>query len=244
METGWSELAPDPLSDTPLYLQLARNLASAIHAGAWRAGEALPSERLLSGTVGVSRITARRALALLVEQGLIKRARGAGSFITPRVADPLSRLVGFTAKMKQRGFVPDSVWLSRTLRTASRDEITRLGLAPGATVARLERLRRADGIVMAVEHSTLPAAVVPDPQALGASLYEYLDARGMTVVRALQHFRAANATHEIAKWMSVKPGSALLVITRIGYGADQRAIEVSETYCRDDYYDFVAELKR
>ncbi|UEP27520.1 MULTISPECIES: GntR family transcriptional regulator [unclassified Burkholderia] len=244
METGWSELAPDPLDDTPLYLQLARNLASAIHAGAWRAGEALPSERLLSGSVGVSRITARRALALLVEQGLIKRARGAGSFITPRVADPLSRLVGFTAKMQQRGFVPDSVWLSRKLRAASRDELTHLGLAPGATVARLERLRRADGIVMAVEHSTLPAAVVPDPQALGASLYEYLEARGMTVVRALQHFRAANATHEIAKWMGVKPGSALLVITRIGYGVDQRAIEVTETYCRDDYYDFVAELKR
>ena len=145
--------------------------------------------------------------------------------------------------MQQRGFVPDSVWLSRTLRAANRDEITRLGLAPGATVA-LERLRRADGIVMAVEHSTLPVAVVPDPQVLGASLYEYLEARGMTVVRALQHFRAANATHAIAKWMAVKPGSALLVITRIGYGADQRAIEVSETYCRDDYYDFVAELKR
>ncbi|MGS0896690.1 GntR family transcriptional regulator [Burkholderia stagnalis] len=244
METGWSELAPDPLSDTPLYLQLARNLASAIHAGAWQAGEALPSERLLSVSVGVSRITARRALALLVEQGLIKRARGAGSFITPRVADPLSRLVGFTAKMQQRGFMPDSVWLSRRLRAASRDELTHLGLAPGATVARLERLRRADGIVMAVEHSTLPAAVVPDPLALGASLYEYLEARGMNVVRALQHFRAVNATREIAKWMGLKPGAALLVITRIGYGADQRAIEVTETYCRDDYYDFVAELKR
>ncbi|WP_306714541.1 GntR family transcriptional regulator [Burkholderia dolosa] len=244
MEIGWSELAPDPLADTPLYLQLARNLASAIHGGAWQAGEALPSERLLSVSVGVSRITARRALALLVEQGLIKRARGAGSFITPRVADPLSHLVGFTTKMQQRGFTPDSVWLSRTLRAASRDEITHLGLAPGATVARLERLRRADGIVMAVEHSTLPAAVVPDPHTLGASLYDYLDARGMNVVRALQHFRAVNATREIAKWMAVKPGAALLVITRIGYGADQRAIEVTETYCRDDYYDFVAELKR
>lgn len=169
METGCSELAPDPLDDTPLYLQLARNLASAIHAGAWRAGEALPSERLLSDTVGVSRITARRALALLVEQGLIRRVRGAGSFITPRVADPLSRLGGFTEKMRQRGFIPDSVWLARTLRVASRDEIAHLGLAPGATVARLERLRRADGTVMAVEHSTLPAAVLPDPQALGAS---------------------------------------------------------------------------
>ncbi|WP_126286465.1 GntR family transcriptional regulator [Burkholderia stagnalis] len=228
METGWSELAPDPCRDTPLYLQLARNLANAIHGGAWQAGEALPSERLLSASVGVSRITARRALALLVEQGLITRAR----------------LVGFTAKMRQRGFRPDSVWLSRALRAASRDEIIHLGLAPGATVARLERLRRADGIVMAVEHSTLPAAVVPDPQALGASLYDYLEARGTVVVRALQHFRAVNATREIAKWMAVAPGAALLVITRIGYGADERAIEVTESYCRDDYYDFVAELKR
>ncbi|WP_323122956.1 GntR family transcriptional regulator [Burkholderia alba] len=244
MKIGWSALTPDARSDTPLYLQLARSLASAIHGGAWQAGEALPSERVLSVSVGVSRITARRALSLLVEQGLIRRAHGAGSFITPRVADPLSQLVGFTAKMEQRGFKPDSVWLKRILRTASRDEITRLGLAPGATVARLERLRRADGIVMAVEHSTLPAAFVPDPQALGASLYSYLEARGAAVVRALQHFRAVNATRDIAKWMDVAPGSALLVITRIGYGADQRAIEVSETYCRDDYYDFVAELKR
>ncbi|RDS98672.1 GntR family transcriptional regulator, partial [Burkholderia contaminans] len=84
METGWSELAPDPLSDTPLYLQLARNLASAIHAGAWRAGEALPSERLLSVSVGVSRITARRALPLLVEPGVVKRAPGAGRFLRAR----------------------------------------------------------------------------------------------------------------------------------------------------------------
>ncbi|PCE31545.1 GntR family transcriptional regulator [Burkholderia ubonensis] len=244
METGCSELAPDPHRDTPLYLQLARNLASAIHDGAWQAGEALPSERVLSASVGVSRITARRALALLVEQGLVTRARGAGTFITPRVTDPLSHLVGFTAKMRQRGFAPDSVWLSRKLRAASRDEITHLGLAPGAMVARLERLRRADGIVMAVEHSTLPAAVVPDPHALDASLYEYLEARGKVVVRALQHFRAVNATRDIAKWMAVAPGAALLVITRIGYGTDERAIEVTETYCRDDYYDFVAELKR
>ncbi|MBN3820724.1 UTRA domain-containing protein [Paraburkholderia sp. Se-20369] len=81
--------------------------------------------------------------------------------------------------------------------------------------------------------------VALDPEALLAEI-----ARGTVVVRALQHFRAVNATREIAKWMAVAPGAALLVITRIGYGADQRAIEVTESYCRDDYYDFVAELKR
>ncbi|CEJ96338.1 Predicted transcriptional regulator of N-Acetylglucosamine utilization, GntR family [Caballeronia glathei] len=244
MDKRWRELVSDAQNDTPLYLQLAAKLATAIHAGAWSAGEALPSERTLSEGVGVSRITARNAIALLVEQGLIRRVRGAGSFITPRVEDPLSRLTGFTKKMEQRGFRPDSIWLAREMRTASRDETVQLSLSPGAGVASLRRLRRADGIVMAVEHSTLPASVVPEPLAIGASLYRYLEDRGMSVVRALQHFRAVNAGAEIARLMGVAPRAALLVITRIGYASDQRAIELTDTYCRDDYYDFVAELHR
>ena len=243
MEHRWDDLTPDAQSDTPLYLQLASRLAKAIHAGNWAAGEALPSERTLSEGVGVSRITARKAIALLVEQGLIRRVRGAGSFITPRVEDPLSRLTGFTRKMEQRGFTPDSVWLDRGLRAANRDETVRLGLSPGAAVASLRRLRRADGIVMAVEHSSLPTSIVPDPQAIDASLYSYLDRRGVAVVRALQHFRAVNASSEIAELMDLEPRSALLLITRVGYSADQRAIELTDTYCRDDYYDFVAELR-
>jgi GntR family transcriptional regulator len=244
MDHRWQDLTPDPQSDTPLYLQLTSRLAAAIHSGTWTAGEALPSERTLSEGVGVSRITARKAIALLVEQGLIRRVRGAGSFITPRTEDPLSRLTGFTRKMEQRGFTPDSVWLDRGLRAANRDETVRLGLSPGAAVASLKRLRRADGIVMAVEHSTLPVAVVPDPLSIGSSLYRYLEERGLSVVRALQHFRAVNAGVEIARLMGIAPRAALLVITRIGYSADQRAIELTDTYCRDDYYDFVAELHR
>lgn len=244
MDDVWQALTPDARSATPLYLQLSSRLASAIHAGTWSAGEALPAERTLSEAVGVSRITARKALALLVEQGLIRRARGAGSFITPRTEDPLSRLTGFTRKMEQRGFKSDSVWLDRGLRTANREETVRLGLSPGAAVASLKRLRRADGIVMAVEQSTLPVAVVPDPDAIGLSLYRYLEERGLSVVRALQHFRAVNASVDIARLMGVAPRAALLVITRIGYSADQRAIELTDTYCRDDYYDFVAELHR
>ncbi|MGV4709178.1 GntR family transcriptional regulator, partial [Burkholderia pseudomallei] len=116
--------------------------------------------------------------------------------------------------------------------------------SPGATVARLERLRRADGVVMAYERSTLPASCVPEPQVLEGSLYGYLQSRGLDVVRASQRFRAVNASADVAQWLGLAPGAALLVITRIGYGADRRAIEATETYCRDDYYDFVAELKR
>jgi GntR family transcriptional regulator len=244
MDRHWQSLTPDGHSDTPLYIQLASRLAAAIHVGDWSAGEALPSERVLSEGVGVSRITARKAIGLLVEQGLIRRVRGAGNFITPRVSDLLSRLAGCSEMLEQRGFQPESVWLERRLRAANREEMVRLGLSPGANVAILRRLRRANGMVLALEHSALPAAVVPDPMAVGASLYRYLEARGKTVVRALQHFRALNASDEVAGLMGVAPQSALLVITRIGYSADQRAIELTDSYCREDYYDFAAELHR
>lgn len=119
-----------------------------------------------------------------------------------------------------------------------------LGLSPAASVTRLKRLRLADGIVMAVENSTFPATLIPDPQAIGGSLYSYLEARGTPIVRALQHFRAVNATDEIAQQMGIAPHDALLLITRIGYTADQRAIELTDTYCRNDYYDFVVELRK
>jgi GntR family transcriptional regulator len=101
-EDRWRDLRPDPENDTPLYLQLARKLGAAIHENRWNAGEALPSERVLSEALGVSRITSRKAIALLVEQGLIRRTQGAGSFITPRYEDPLSRLSSFSGGAASR----------------------------------------------------------------------------------------------------------------------------------------------
>ncbi|MFX1673111.1 GntR family transcriptional regulator [Paraburkholderia sp. A2WS-5] len=243
-EDRWRGLRPDPDNDTPLYLQLARKLTDAIHENRWSAGEALPSERVLADALGVSRITARKAIALLVEQGMIRRTQGAGSFITPRYEDPLSRLTSFSEMLRQRGFTPSSRWLSREIQPASRDEVIQLGLSPAAAVTRLKRLRLADGIVMAVENSTFPAALIPDPSAIGDSLYSFLEQRGLAIVRALQHFRAVNASEEIAQQMSIAPNEALLLITRVGYTADQRAIELTDTYCRNDYYDFVAELRK
>ena len=115
---------------------------------------------------------------------------------------------------------------------------------PTEKVARLKRLRKADGIVMAVEFSALPAALLPDPEAIGDSLYAHLDAIGRPVVRALQHIRAINASADMAARVGIDTGTAMLLMTRIGYLADNTPIELTDTYCRDDYYDFVAELRR
>ncbi|QTF93915.1 GntR family transcriptional regulator [Halomonas sp. BM-2019] len=244
MDARFHQIRLDPRGATPLYQQLARQLEQAIEEGAWQAGEALPSERNLAESLAVSRITARKALDRLAELGLIRRSQGSGTFIAPRLNQSLTRLVSFTEMLTQRGFTPRSHWLQRQVATPGAEEGMRLGLGADARVARLKRLRLADEVVMAVEESCLPLAVLPDPQAVESSLYAVLEASGKPVVRALQHVTAINADAELAALAEVPQGQALLKVTRLGYLADGTAAELTVTYCRTDYYDFMVELTR
>jgi GntR family transcriptional regulator len=244
MLTLLSEFKPNSESATPLYLQLSNKLANAIHSGIWQPDEALPSERTLSDELGISRVTARKAIDILCERGLLIRKQGSGTFITPKLEQPLSRLTNFSEELRQRGFVPGSQWLSRETGIAAPEEILSLGLSPNAMVSRLKRLRTADNVVMAIESSTLPIQYLPNPKLVTESLYDYLEVHDAAPTRALQHIRAVNATADQAKLAGIKNGAAMLFITRVGYHANGSAIELTHSYCRSDYYDFVAELFR
>lgn len=236
-------LALDSEAATPLYVQVRNGLARLIRDGHYGADDALPSERSLAEQLGISRVTARKAIDALVDDGLIVRRHGSGNYIAPLLEQPLTRLTSFTEELRQRGFVPSSRWIRRAIGPALPDEMVALGLSPGSRVARLERVRLADATPMAIEHSALPTAVVPDPEAVRDSLYAYLKSQGHAPARALQHIRASNATTRQAELLTVPAGHALLFITRVGYADDGRCVEVTHTWCRSDYYDFVAELR-
>jgi GntR family transcriptional regulator len=233
-----------PESGTPLYVQLSLHLAEAIRAGHYQAHQALPSERVLSESLGLSRVTTRKAIDQLAAQGLIVRRAGSGNYIAPRIENPLSRLTSFSEQLQARGYTPSSRWLSRVLGSASREEREVLRLRAGARVARLERLRIADDEVVSMESCVLPASVLPEPERLEGSLYEFLDAAGKAPVRAVQHIRALNASAHLAHLLHVPVGRALLFVKRIGYLASGRPIELTLSYCRDEYFDLVAELSR
>ncbi|MFG6448609.1 GntR family transcriptional regulator [Roseateles sp. BYS180W] len=238
------EFKPDAKAASPLYMQLAHKLAQAIRDGHYHADEALPSERVLADSLQLSRVTARKAIDRLVEQGLIVRKRGSGNYIAPKLEQPLSRLTSFSEELHQRGFTPSSRWLMRGFAVAAPDEQLSLGLATGQRVARLERLRLADQVVMAYEVSVLPEEQLPEPKAVTVSLYEHLAAQGRAPVRALQHIRAINADTRLAGLLQVPVGQAVLFITRVGYLESGQAVELTHSYCRSDYYDFVAEMRR
>ena len=244
MTRGQLTFSPDLQDSSPIYLQVARLLAQTIREGGYKPDEALPSERLLAETLNVSRVTARSAIDQLVEQGLIIRKRGSGNYIAPLLEQPLSRLTSFSEELERRGYTPSSRWLNRTVSVAMTDEQLTLGLSPGARVARLERLRLADDVVMAYEVSILPQSVIADPMAVEGSLYEHLTHIRQAPARALQLIRALNAQPRLAEQLGVPDRQAVLFITRIGYLESGQAVELTHSYCRSDYYDFVAEMRR
>jgi GntR family transcriptional regulator len=235
---------PIPGTGTPLYLQLARFLAEAVRQGHYAPHEALPSERALSESLDLSRVTTRKAIDQLALQGLIVRRRGSGNYIAPRIEQALSRLTSFSEDLRARGYAPSSRWLSREVAAATAEEREILRLARGERVARLKRLRIADETVMALEESVLPVSVLPAPGEMEGSLYEYLDARGSAPVRAREQIRAVNASAQLARHLRVPTGHAVLFIQRIGYLASGSPVELTHAYCRSDYYDLVAELRR
>ncbi|UXY16791.1 GntR family transcriptional regulator [Chitiniphilus purpureus] len=237
-------LKPDPDSATPLYLQLGHKLAAAINAGFWKADEPLPSERTFCELLGVSRVTARKALDLLFEQGMILRRQGSGTYITPKLEQPLQRLTSLSEMLRLRGFKPGSRWLRREVEIAGAEELLKLNLAPNSRVTRLQRVRLASDTVMGVEETTLPYHLMPDPYVVGDSLYDALRHAKLTVVRAIQNIGAVTATPELAELTGIAPGEALLHLTRVGFLETGVAVELTHSWFRSDYYDLVVELHK
>jgi GntR family transcriptional regulator len=232
----------DPSHSLPLYQQLQRALREAIEKRVLGPDDALPAERQLATDLAVSRITVRKAIDGLVEEGLLVRKQGAGNFVCARIEKNFAKLTSFSEDMRARGSTPRSVWLRRSEGTVTPEEALTLRLSPGAPVYRFHRLRYADDAPMALEYATIVAAALPSLEAVDNSLYEALQAAGNRPVRALQRLRALLLNTEQAKLLHAREGDAGLLVERVGFLPDGRAIEFCQSYYRGDTYDFVAEL--
>ena len=230
----------------PRYEQLYLHIAAAISSGILEPQAQIPPERDLADLAQVSRVTVRQAVAHLVSDGVLEQRLGAGTFVKPqpqRLEQSLSRLISFTEHMQQRGKASTSIILQRGLFPPHPEEQMALGLPSSDRVARIERLRSADGLPMAVEWSSLPEDILPDPDLVQTSLYAVLRATGLAPARAVQRVTAVNLTSDQARLLNLSDGAAVLRIDRTAYLASGRPIEFTKGLYRSDIYDFIAESR-
>lgn len=238
----------DRNSKLPLYHQLYEILRANIVGGEWQPGDMIPPESELIERYRVSRTTVRQVLDLLVSEGLIEREQGRGTFVTqPTVEQGLVRIVNFTEDMRMRGCEPSSEILFSGLVPAPQDIADRLGIKPGEELARLARLRLADGEPMGVEesylvHSYCPGILQGDyvSDSLREALAQHYRIRWS---HAKQTIRAILAPREMAHTLKMKPKSALLFIERVSYSQDSLPIEFLRIHYRADRYILYNELQ-
>lgn len=232
---------------TALYYRLIQILREQIEAGGLQPGDRLPSERELSARYGVSRMTARHALEILANEGLVERRQGSGSFVArPKIHQQGETLRSFTEDMRQLGLEPGAKVLSAGIREASAHVARALGLGADRRVVRLERLRTASGEPVALEVSHLPArfAGVLEEDLTG-SLYAILARRfGQSLAYADQYLAASTAGEHEAQLLGVRPGSPVLRIERVTYGPDHVPVEFVSSMYRGDRYRFHVRLVR
>ena len=230
----------------PRYVQLRQRLNEGVSQGVLPPGSPLPPEREIAAITDFSRVTVRKAIQSLAEEGTIVQRQGSGSFIASKpeqIEQRLTRLTSFSEDMEQRGKNASTRWLERGLYMPSPEETAVLGLSSEESVARIVRLRIADDEPIAIERASLPTDILPNPLIVERSLYEVLDKSGVRPVRALQKIAAVNLSEANAALLAVAPGDAGLEIERTSYTESGRVVEFTQSIYRGDAYNFVAELK-
>lgn len=232
----------------PLYLQVKDLLTQRLAAGAWRPGEALPSEFGLAAEFKVSQGTVRKALDELAAQNLLVRQQGKGTFVAQHT--PQRALFHFFHLVADDGAraLPGSRVLSLKAAKGNPTETRRLGLKAGAKVIRLKRVRLLAGEPAIYERIVLPAARFPNfvqrlPADVPNEVYRYYeDAYGVTVARAVEKLKAVTATAEEARAIGLGKNAPLLEIDRIAYAIDGSAVEWRLSRCSTERHHYLTEI--
>ncbi|PWD50754.1 GntR family transcriptional regulator [Serinibacter arcticus] len=221
----------------PKHAQLRSILLSQV-GHAWQPHAAIPSERELMVTYGVSRATVREAIRALVEEQKLYKVQGKGTFVAGHRVQTTLHLASFTEDMRRRGLVPSTLVRSVELVEAPVEARASLGLEEGEKAWRIERLRLAGGVPMAFELAWYSARVAPDlgSRDLAGSLYGLLaDVYGVRIDHAEQTAWAEAVDAERAELLGVEPGAPVLVFRRTS-GAANQVVEHVVSWYRGDRY--------
>lgn len=243
----------DPSSDRAVYKQIADHLRAAIARERLREGDQLPSETQLMAHYGVARMTARNALRILQDEGLITAEHGRGVYV--RARPPVRRLasdrfaqrhrkegeVAFIAEADQAAAEPavDMIKVSSAVPPA--EIAARLNVGEDTTTVIRSRRYLLDGRPVETAVSYIPADLaegtpISDPNPGPGGIYARLEESGHTLERFTEEVSARMPTPDEARLLALSPGVPVFRLVRTAFDRDGRAVEVCDTIMASDAY--------
>lgn len=228
---------------TPLYQQLKETLTAKIESGEYSHGVCIPSEYELSVRYGISRITVRKAVASLVEEGLLVKRQGKGTFVEkPKLERKIIEFLSFSTACEYNGVRPGAKLLRRILREPTETEARELKLPNDDQLTHIQRLRSADGEPLLVENNFFSFSAYPylmQEDLENQSLYDVLRSRGVHMTNAKKILEMSLASDADAKQLGIRPNSPLFKLKGIVFDDKAEPIHLSLQLIRADRYKFV-----
>ena len=232
-----------------LFHQVAVILRDQILSGTYIEGDRLPSEAEICEAYGVSRITAKRAMDELADEGLVMRARGRGTIVTHNagIVPFIVSVDGWIENISRMGRLTVARVLEFDYQRAPAAVARELELETDEEVQRSIRVRSHEGVPMSWLETWVPAHIGRsyDAEDMGARpLLHLLERAGVHVASARQTITAALATPQVAQALGVQTGNALLDVRRVVRDDRGRPVEYISILYRPDLYRFAMNLTR
>lgn len=231
----------DKTLKTPLYEQFISIVKNQIRLEHLKKGDFLPSEREFTEQLAVSRITIRKALALLEKEHVITRIRGYGTIINDSLEYSLKTVKGFSQQILLRGQKPNTIWINKQLIEPSDTLRKILDLNVDEKVFILKRIRYIDDSPVSIEESFVPAKLIDNVDNISLSLYSFFRERNIIPIHIKSRVNAALSDEAFNKAMCVTGVIPVLVIKQIVYDENDIPIEYSINHCRGDKYTFTSD---
>jgi len=247
----------DQQSDRPVYQQIADDLRERIRRGAYPPGSKLPSETELVEEFNVTRVTVRRGLAVLEQEGLTESLRGRGVFVTqspPVLAFRTSRFSRAARRAGKGALAAEAEALGLTWRSEELGPTTIVDVSPrleellGESTAAVKRRRMwVDDVPTQLADSYVPLSIdtaigwSAGAQAPGG-IYGLLEANGYEIVRFREELSARRASPEESIALQLPPASPVVLVVRHAIGEAGRVLEYFESVAAADKHRYVYEF--
>jgi len=225
----------------PLYTRIQEYIAELILSGKLAPEHKIQSERDISEDLGVSRMTVRRALTELVNEGLLERRHGSGTYVAkPRVTYEAHEMVNYLQAMKERNIATASQLIEFGEIVASRRLAQSLDIEIGNLIYRVIVLRFANRVPVILERGSFPCSRCPGLEEWDlekSSIYDLLTTvYRLKLGRISQTVEAVAATDTVARQLRVEEGFPLIMLSRTVFNADTSKPEIySQDFLRSDY---------
>lgn len=233
----------------PLHYQLKEIIQEMIENEELAPGEAIPPEREICEVQGVSRMTVNKAIMALVNEGVLYREQGKGTFVSkPKVKQELENLKGFTKEMAEKGLKADSKILSFSIKEATKKNLEALEMDQEDTrVIEINRLRFVNDEPYSIETVWIPYNLCPNMTREiieGQSLYEIFKMKyRYSLQKAKQTIEPIILNDYQSELLNLNENSLALLFRRTTYLDDGRPIEHTREIYRSDKYKYEIILK-